>query len=115
MKNLRIPGILILILVITVSGGIKASNLLEGEFRLNSSYFENFDDRHPGLTAELDLLFKRVSWSDEFLFEINIESGLRRNELSLKPGEAYYRYYGESFDLAAGWQVLSWGTALKFN
>lgn len=115
MRNLKIIGILSLVLVITISGGVLASDLLEGEFRLISSYFEYYDERHPGLTAELDLIFKKASWSDEFLFEINAEGDLKNDDFNCKLGEVYYKYYGENFDLAVGRQLLSWGTATEFN
>ena len=77
MRNLKIIGILSLVLVITISGGVLASDLLEGEFRLISSYFEYYDERHPGLTAELDLIFKKASWLMNFYLKLMLKVILR--------------------------------------
>jgi len=91
-----------------------ASDLLKGEFSLYST-FQGEGRSIPDLNTRFDLIFAEGDWDNEFFVELNYAGNLQHNDFNLDLGEAYYKYYGDNYDLGIGQQVISWGTAVEFN
>lgn len=113
MKKAGLMFIVLMILLVLLAGPIQAVTI-GGEFNLKSSYDFDLDD-NVVTTADLELNFSRSSFTEAFEVTIGVKDGWPEGETEVSLRDAYFDYYGENYDLRAGKQLVSWGTAAGYN
>ncbi|TYB81211.1 MAG: hypothetical protein FXF54_14845 [Kosmotoga sp.] len=106
---------LILIVFIAFSGIVFASDLFSGDISLRSMYSKGMENHLPVVTSNLNLDISHGNWTSGFYFDLDINTNLSNSNLSINVGEVYIDYYGDDFEITAGRQRITWGTALNFN
>jgi len=106
---------IIAVLLLTVSSGVNAADLIGGEFKLENTYYESMKEKHPELMSVFNLELDQQTWNGGFHIDLKFSDDLNKNQLEIALNEAYINYYGDDYDLHFGKQLISWGTAAEFN
>ena len=113
MKKLAIIIVLLTFILILNPGLMEALDI-SGEFTLGSSY--DFDENnYLNKRSELKLNFRSGTFSEAFNIDVILENIWPEDELKVGLDEVYFNYYGSNYDLRAGKQLVSWGTASGYN
>ncbi|MFN2364264.1 MAG: hypothetical protein ABR596_08200 [Halarsenatibacteraceae bacterium] len=109
----KIAVALILGLLLFQGAGVEAVDI-GGEFELGSSYDLDRDDSARVL-ADLEVSIGRSTFSEAFQVNLGFMTDWPDGETGFEIREAYFDYYGADFDLRAGKQLVTWGTAIGYN
>lgn len=109
----KLALILVLGLFIFQGASVEAVEI-GGEFELGSSY--NIDGADSArVISDLELRIGRSSISEAFQVNLGFMTGWPAGETEFEIQDAYFDYYGADFDLRAGKQLVSWGTATGYK
>ena len=113
MKKVFVLALLLSLPLVLGAGTIEAVEI-GGEFSLETNY--DFDEDDHAVTAgELELDFRTSTFTDAFNVTVGLEQTWPDGETDITLRDAYFDYYGDDYDLRAGKQLISWGTAAGFN
>jgi len=109
----KLVVVLVLGLLLIQGAGVEAVDI-GGEFELGSSYDIEGDDS-ARVVSDLELGIGRSTFSEAFQVNLGFMTDWPDGETVFEIRDAYFDYYGADFDLRAGKQLVTWGTATGYN
>ncbi|MGM0415073.1 MAG: DUF1302 family protein [Bacillota bacterium] len=100
--------------LILMAGTTAGAVNIAGEFQLESSY-EIDGDQSAQIGSDLELNLEHSTFSEGFNVNLGFMTGWPDGETEFEIRDAYFDYYGNNFDLRAGKQLVTWGTATGYN
>lgn len=85
-----------------------------GEFQLGSNY-DIDGDQSAQVLSDLELNLEHSTFSEGFNLNLGFMTGWPDGETEFEIRDAYFDYYGSNFDLRAGKQLITWGTAIGYK
>jgi len=109
----KLVVVFILGLFLFQGAGVEAVDI-GGEFELGSSY-DLDGDESARVVSDLELGIGRSTFSEAFQVNLGFMTDWPDGETDFEIRDAYFDYYGADFDLRAGKQLVTWGTATGYN
>ena len=109
----KLVVVFILGLFLFQGSGVEAVDI-GGEFELGSSY-DLDGDESARVVSDLELGIGRSTFSEAFQVNLGFMTDWPDGETDFEIRDAYFDYYGADFDLRAGKQLVTWGTATGYN